>query len=119
MSGSKGYCFSRLERQMVNALRQHLDNHGRTVNVPEAGRIIWGWFADLCRTRTYGFSGPNPIAYSEIEAYARLYRWPLEKRHIDLILAMDRSYLQSAQTGMTKPTTPSTDLSPAIFDAVF
>lgn len=84
----------RLAVLLATTLESHLA--GRSKPVPEAGALAWRWFADLCRTRTYHMAGPNPISYAEIEAYARLYRWPLEARHVDLILAMDRVWLEHA-----------------------
>ena len=33
---------------------------------------MWGWFWALSARRTHGMSGPNPITFSEIEAWSRL-----------------------------------------------
>lgn len=114
---------SRLERQLVDCLRDCL--LGRRSGVPEAGRLVWRWFGDLCRTRTGNGHGPNPIALAEIEAYGRLYRWPIEPRHVDLILALDRVWLDHARrnigggTQRSAPTGPGQDCTPEAFDAVF
>lgn len=112
----------RLERQLCHVLRSHLS--GSRAPVPEAGRIAWGWFIDLCCTRTSNGFGPNPISYAEIEAYARLTRWPLEPRHIALIRAMDDVWLEHARKtlhrGEEKPAPSSAPkISPQAFDAVF
>lgn len=82
---------SKLDRQLAASLTAHLA--GKSFSVPDAGRLAWRWFNDLSRTRTGTGYGPNPLSYAEIEAYARLYRWPLEPRHVDLILALDRAFL--------------------------
>jgi hypothetical protein len=109
------------EGAILDHLRKSLaDKAGR---VPDAGRLVWSWFLALCRTRTSNGYGPNPISYAEIEAYARLYRWPLEPRHVDLILAMDRVWMEHAR-GMegVMPGAASrsgVEMTPEAFDAVF
>jgi len=102
----------------MNAVSESL-SAGCRPQIPDGGELAWSWFLALNRTRAMGFTGPNPISYSEIEAYARLHRWPLEKRHVDLILAMDRAYLEFNQARREAPRTPSADISPDLFDAVF
>lgn len=65
--------------------------------MPEAGRLIWSWFGALNGSRTYHMSGPNPISYAEIEAWARLHGWSLSQRHIDAIRALDDAWLDHVQ----------------------
>ncbi|WDR07294.1 hypothetical protein PSQ90_07710 [Devosia rhodophyticola] len=119
---------TRLERQLCETLGKYLSKPKARSDVPEAGRLAWKWFTDLCRTRTMHSNGPNPISYAEINAYARLYRWPLEPRHIDLILALDRVWLDHANEeqraamasdnpSRSKKTDP--ELTLEAFDAVF
>ncbi len=66
---------------------------GGKVSVPEPGKLAWQMFCDLTGTRSYAFGGPNPIGHAEIEAYARLHRWPLRPHHIALIRAMDDAWM--------------------------
>jgi hypothetical protein len=115
---------SSIERQLTECLRQHLEGHRQPL--PDAGRLAWGWFLDLCRTRTSNGYGPNPISHTEIEAYARLYRWPLEPRHVDLILAMDRVWMDKARAAGTRASgagvaqqAEGQPCTPEAFDAVF
>jgi hypothetical protein len=108
--------------RLVDLLRSHLA--GSPLRIPEAERLAWGWFVDLSATRTYHATGPSPIGYAEIEAYARLMRWPLEPRHVQLIRALDTVWLTHArrqQDGPAKPTPRSSGqtVNPAAFDAVF
>ena len=111
----------RTERVLADVLRAHLS--GQPKPVPEWAGIYWRWFSDLCRTRTAGFRA-NPISYAEIEAYARLYRWPMEPRHVSIILALDAVWLEHARqalpqaAGKPDPATSPT-ISPEAFDAVF
>lgn len=107
--------FARLERQLVAALRAHLET-GRAPDVPEAGVTLWRAFGDLCGTRTWHASGPNPIAFAEIEAWARLGRWPLEPRHVAAIRALDAAWLDQAR----KPPggAPRAALTTELFDAL-
>lgn len=110
---------TRLSHQLVETLRQQMA--GRRVPVPDGGQLVWRWFIDLCRTRSYHGYGPNPLTYSEIEAYARLYGWPLEGRHVDMILELDRAWMARARAdiGGGKPTGPSQPMTADAFDAVF
>lgn len=115
----------RLQRQIVDTLKAHLATGARPV-VPEAGRLIWSWFIEISATRTYNPAGPNPISYGEIEAWARLNRWPIEPCHVEAIVAMDRAYLDHAYSKAkapdgTKilPRGSGQAVNPAAFDAVF
>lgn len=98
---------------------------GKGSRVPEGWQLVWGWFNDLCRTRTSNGYSPNPITHAEIEAYARLYRWPLEPRHVDMILAMDRVWMEHARQnngvggGPNAASGPGVEITPEAFDAVF
>lgn len=92
----------------------------RSRSAPEPMRLVWSWFVDLHATRTRGMTGPNPISFQEIEAYARLHRWPMEPRHVDLIRAFDMEWLKQQQPADgVAPKAPPQSISPAAFDAVF
>ncbi|MGV8831261.1 MAG: phage tail assembly chaperone [Devosia sp.] len=112
---------NKIDGQLIDCLLVHLA--GGRQPVPEAGRLAWGWFIDLCRTRTSNGYGPNPISFAEIEAYARLYRWPLEPRHVGIILALDRVWLEKARAGeggaagAMRP--QGQEATPESFDAMF
>ena len=101
---------------------------GRKVKIPEAGRLVFDWFVELSNTRQVTPAGPAAITYAEIDAWSRLKRWPIEPRHVDLILAMDRAWLEAAaaaaqrtnrQDGPPLPTGLEPNMSTALFDAVF
>ncbi|HCO54681.1 MAG TPA: hypothetical protein DIT93_06640 [Pelagibacterium sp.] len=114
--------FQALKRQLCECLIEQLE--GRRMTVPEAGQIIWRMFIDLCTSRTYHGAGPNPITHSEIRAYLALYRWPLEPRHVDLIFAMDRVWLDHAHRQQrlrlaNQPSANDPTLDRGAFDAVF
>ena len=111
---------SRIQRQLVEAMQAHLAT-GVAPAVPDAGRDLWAIYIGIARSRTYHAAGPNPIAYAEIEAYCRLYRWPLEPHHVDVLVAMDRAWLDAAAErmaggGASRAALPMT---PGLFDAVF
>lgn len=111
-----------LVRQCVKALQAHLDG-GRPVP-PEGALPLWNAFCALSAARTWHASGPNPIGYPEIEAYARLMRWPFEPRHVAAIRAMDEVWIahvdkRQAEASPEARPKPSGDISPTIFDAVF
>jgi len=112
--------FQRLENQLVAILRNHLAT-GRPAIVPDAGAILWGAFCDLSASRTMGYSAPNPISYAEIEAWARLHRWPLQSHHVAILRALDNAFVSWATSG-GRPTIPRSSgqaVSPTAFDAVF
>ena len=112
----------RLRRQMVDALERHLA--GGPLRVPEAGRLVWGWFVALSGARGYGFAGPNPIGFAEIAAYAALTRQPMRPDHVELLRALDATWLQHQAGGSSAPAVgsaraPAQPVTPAVFDAVF
>jgi hypothetical protein len=107
---------------MVAALGQSLAG-GKPPRLPAGGELAWRWFVALCRTRSMGFAAPSPLTYAEIEAYARLNRWPLEPHHVETILALDRAFLDHAgqPAGRAPPRRqpPSTAITAEAFDAFF
>lgn len=111
--------WERLKQQMVKALETYLE--GGELKVPEAGLQIWRWFLELAAARSYHAGGPNPISFAEIEAWARLKRWPLEPRHVEAIRALDAAWLAHIHRQFEKqrPTKPAKSFSPGAFDAVF
>lgn len=116
---------SKITKPLVATLKAHLA--GRQVPVPEAGRLVWRWFLDLCHSRTGSGFGPNPITYAEIEAYARLNRWPMDSHHIEILKELDRAWLEHARAEIGKDTKtskrPPVEAAPALsaaaFDAIF
>lgn len=61
---------------------------------------ILGWFFELDLTRSAGPHGPEPIGYTEIEAWSRLRDVSLEGWELAALLKMDQRYLQKAQEMM-------------------
>lgn len=105
-----------LTAQLVDTLKAHLAGDKRPV--PEAGIPLWNAFCELSATRTYGFSGPNPIPWTEIEAWSTLMRWPLEPHHVRAIRALDLAWLEHARAKGAPPAAPQA-ISTAAFDAAF
>lgn len=85
---------SKLETLLAVALRRHLAG-GKPV-VPEAGVLLWNLFMEIGASRTYHAAGPQPISHAEIEAFARLHRWPLQPHHVAVIRALDNAWLEHA-----------------------
>lgn len=110
--------FQRLERQLCDALRASMMT-GAAPIVPEAGRLYWRMFIDLSSARTWSAAGPNPIAWSEIDAWARLRRWPVRNRHINVLRAMDRIWLECARSNGSGGSRPVAEATPAALDAAF
>ena len=111
--------FDRLTRQIVDALTAHLAE-GKPLRIPEAGRLLFEMFTDLHASRSYSASGPNPIGFAEIEAYARLYRWPLKAHHVRALRRIDDAWLKHARaTSGGASDKPAPAMTADLFDAVF
>lgn len=119
--------WDQLQSKLCEVLSSALVNSEPLPRVPEAGRVYWLWFADLHQTRTHGMSGPNPISCMEMEAYFRLHRIATHASHLDLIHALDRTYLEHARSqlgndakeGRAAPMSSGQSVNPQAFDAVF
>lgn len=97
---------------------------GGPLRLPAGMGDLWSMFMDLHQTRGLSESGPQPITFAEIDAYARLHRWPLAPHHIALIRALDGAWLTHARRQRsggkgTLPSGPAPSINPAAFDAVF
>jgi len=49
----------------------------------------------LNNTRGQGFSGPNPITYTEIKDYKELTETPLAPREVELLKHLDAVYMRT------------------------
>ena len=114
---------TRLHRLLCAALEAHLA--GGKPRPPEGSGILWGAFLALSRARTCGPAGPNPISFTEIEAWSRLTRTPLEPQHVEIITAMDAIWMEkvyarsNAPEGVKAlPQRSEHGLTPALFDLV-
>ncbi|TKA98538.1 hypothetical protein FAZ78_00325 [Cereibacter changlensis] len=112
-----------LTRQLCAALITGLG--GGRPNVPEAGVPLWNAFSALSRARTYHAAGPHPLSFSEIEAWSRLMRVPLEPQHVQVITAMDEVWMDCASAKAQGregvkilPPKSSKGLNPGLFDAM-
>lgn len=54
---------------------------------------LWNWFAELCGGRSWAGSGPGPLSYLEIEAWARLTKRAITSFEVQCIKALDKIYL--------------------------
>lgn len=63
----------------------------RTPPIPAALAHVWDWFGELSAARTGNGAGPNPIPYSEIEAWARLTGRVLAVRDVRALAALDQA----------------------------
>lgn len=112
---------TRLRRALVDSVAASVAGR-RRVQVPVGGELVWRWFADLSAARSYGAAGPNPISFTEIEAYRRLHPVPIEGRHVDLLRAMDDAWLRGQTADGDNPAVNprrAMPVTPALFDAVF
>lgn len=60
--------------------------------IPAAVQHIWDWFCELSASRSGNGMGANPIAWTEIEAWARLTGRLLAPRDVQAIAALDQAF---------------------------
>lgn len=78
------------------------------LEIPDAGEAFWDAFAVLDRSRTYGggmVAMPNPIAYSEIVAYARGTGLELDEL-VAVVQELDQVWLAHAMRRLDPPAQP-------------
>lgn len=54
---------------------------------------VWSAFVHISNGRSSGFSGPNPIQYSEIKAWCELTGTPLSSWNVEIIKLLDAKYI--------------------------
>ena len=108
--------------KLTTALKQHLQDR-KPVRIPAGGDLLWVWFTDLSNARTFHSAGPNPISFTDIEAYARLHRIQMESRHVDAIRSMDSAFIDhffsSTPAPRSAPAVSARPMSGTLFDAMF
>jgi hypothetical protein len=62
--------------------------------LPSCAAHIWGWFQQLTGKRTAGMS-INPITYSDIDAWSRLYGIRPKAWELDALSAIDAAFMNS------------------------
>ena len=113
-----------IQKRLCNEVARNL-KAGDRPRIPAGGELLWHWFGDLHATRQVGYSGPMSITFMEIEAYARLNRLPIEPRHVAILRAMDRSFLEALDKTAPPPGVKAAPrvsdrvISTAMFDAIF
>lgn len=64
-------------------------------DLPEAARYLMEWFGQLHSTRPGGPSGPAPLRYTEIKAWAELTGRKLSWWEVETIKRLDRLWLET------------------------
>lgn len=115
-----------LEKLICAELERQLVARNTIPRLPAGSELLWRWFAELNRGRTVGLAGFDPLQYSQIEAYARLSRWPIQAHHVAIIMAMDATYLRfharrqnNSESVKTLPPVSQVPLSAGLLDAMF
>lgn len=54
---------------------------------------VWNWYWDLRSSGSVGFSGPNPLSYSEIQTWATLMQIDVTPSIVRYFRLMDSTYL--------------------------
>ena len=66
---------------------------------PELMAHVWSAFISLSKTRTVGYSGPNPISYEQIKAWKELTETPISAWEIEAVNRLDAVYLGEINNG--------------------
>jgi hypothetical protein len=100
-------------------VREHLEAveiaTGRTIEElhpdppPDETAHLWEWFCELCSARGSNGFGPNPLAYSEIAAWAALTGANPDPFDVAVLKRLDSAFLASA----AKSAKSKTDKKPA------
>lgn len=70
--------------------------------VPACLEHVWHWFHDLHSTRRAGFSGPDPLSFSEIQAWMNLTGTIVRPYEVQIIKALDNAFLKHMQKQQQK-----------------
>lgn len=106
----------RLEKLLCDALRVHMET-GKPPAVPLAGVALWQVFAAISPGRAWGQHGPQALTVAEIREQGELAGLPLELRHVDVIRALDRQWLELVAKGQDGKPLPV--MTAEIFDAMY
>jgi hypothetical protein len=79
-----------VERQSGHTLKELYSE----AEMPEVLLSVWSAFCDLNYCRSQGFSGPNPISYTEIKDWKDLTDNPISSREIILLRKLDQVYMR-------------------------
>ncbi len=63
---------------------------------PEGDRLLQVFWR-LCRFRTQGFNGPDPLQPGLIRDWIVTAGWPLSQPEIEIVFQMDAAYLAACQ----------------------
>lgn len=64
--------------------------------IPTELRYLWSTFLSLSRARGNNGFGPNPLSFTEIEAWCRLMHIRLDPWEVDTLRAIDDAFLEVA-----------------------
>ena len=68
--------------------------------LPDGCDALWAAFKDLSNARGQGGMGPGPLAFSEIESYARLQGIAFSAWEVGTLQALDAAWLAVAVAAM-------------------
>lgn len=113
----------RLERILCACVQAQLDS--KKPRAPDTGSGLLTVFGQLSGTRSWHANGPNPITFTEIDAYCRLMSLPLRPEHVAIIQSLDNVWTSDfygkrdqARRKIAAPMVSSTPLSAGLFDAM-
>lgn len=77
--------------------------------VPFDGEFLWGWFWELHQGRKNSGFGPNPLSWTEMEAWAQVTEIRLTPFEALTFRAMDNAFLAALNRKQKKKSSKSRD----------
>ena len=64
-------------------------------DIPEEGQHIWAWFWTLNQRRQSGMDGPQPLTYTEIQAWQSSTGVIVRREETAILFGMDNTFLET------------------------
>ena len=125
----EGHCkfYEELTEELSQLVRSAVLTPSFEAEPSDAAHHVWEWFIDLTQGRGNGISGPLPLSWLEMKAWATTTHAAVAPAEWRMLRQMDLAYIaackewserdqQSAQAPHIYSEQPMT---PALFDAIF
>ncbi|MBX4944641.1 phage tail assembly chaperone [Rhizobium binae] len=90
-----------LDRTRNNPKKQaRLEAEIRLPPFPQSLAYLWSAYNRIRRRKGVGFTGPQPIEWSDIEAFNRMTRMRLAPWEVEVIETLDNLYLDAKETDL-------------------
>ena len=81
---------------MIEDRSQEAREKLKPIEYDDCLQYMWGWFCDLSGGRGYSETGPAPLTYTEIKAWAELTKQDPEAWEIEVLKRIDRTFISES-----------------------